>query len=65
MSLYSPYRCELMDSDGRTGASVELPAGTDDDAILLGSSLEREYPECAGIEIREGDRLVYRRTSGA
>jgi hypothetical protein len=63
MSLYSPYRCDLIESDGRTRASVELPASTDADAILLGNSLERDHPEYAGIEIREGDRLIYRHTS--
>lgn len=62
MDLSTLYLCNLFDHDGKTTASVRLITKTDTDAILLANTLEREFPQSAGIEIRAGDRLVYMRT---
>ena len=43
--------------------SVQITAKTDTDAILIGNTLERDHPHCAGFEIRAGDRLIYMRKS--
>lgn len=54
-----PYLCGLLDARGAVSATVQLTAKTDTDAILLGNTLLREHPGCAGVEIRAGERLVY------
>lgn len=61
MSQSTPYVCNLLGEDGKPAATVQLTAATDTDAILLGNTLEHEHPQCAGFEIRAGERLVYMR----
>jgi len=63
MGQATPYLCNLLDQDGRPATSVQITAKTDTDAILIGNTLERDHPHCAGFEIRAGDRLIYMRKS--
>lgn len=54
-----PYRCSLIAIDGSPIETIDLEAATDADAILRGSNLMKARPEYAGVEIRDGPRLVY------